>query len=60
MLIQSLKSKTMWVSAATVVVAGIQYFAPVIPPQYTALAMAASGFLAGYIRTRTNQPLSEK
>lgn len=54
------KSKTMWVSAATVAVGVIQYAAPIIPPQYTPLAMALSGVLAGYIRTRTTQPLSEK
>jgi hypothetical protein len=56
----SLRSKTMWLAAITVVVGGIQSASPFIPPQYTGLALAVVGVLTAVSRVLTNKPLSEK
>ncbi len=56
----ALKSKSVWAGALTAIVAVANYAAPFIPPQYSALALAASGLLQITLRTVTTQPLSEK
>lgn len=57
---QLLKSKTVWAGALTTVAGVAQYAMPFIPPQYTAIALAASGLITAGLRTLTNKPLSEK
>lgn len=56
----ALKSKTVWVSVLTVAVGVIQTVSPIVPPQYTPIALAVSGVLGIVLRTLTTQPLAEK
>lgn len=57
---QVLKSKTLWMGAATVGGAAWQYAAPFIPPQYMPVALAVVGAASMVLRAFTNKPLSEK
>lgn len=59
-LVGALKSKTVWVSTLTAAVGIIQTVSPIVPPQYTPIALAASGVLGVVLRALTTQPLSEK
>jgi hypothetical protein len=53
------KSKTVWVAAAAIAVAGLEHFTEVIPPDANPVILAVVGVVMAYLRTISRTPITK-